>query len=935
MYGTLMRRLKTESPSRERYIVVNRRIIHRATSLIITLFLIITVALTIPSLYAASHTTSSNITSSFDLDSIQPGEQIRIIVGLDIPFLPEGQISTLEAQQNQHASIANAQIALLNRLSTLNVQSVKRFETIPYIAMIVDKTALSVLYQDPLVGSITRDQQRKPLLSESTPLIGATRAWADGFSGKGWTVAVLDTGVDSTHPFLKDKVIDEACFSSNNDPELYQGMISVTCPNGTEEQTGSGAGIHCTGDFCDHGTHVAGIVAGNSDEFSGVAKDATILSVQVFSLLHSEDICYKSGLRSPCSVTYDRDVIRGLEYVYQQRDSHQIAAINLSIGGGEYSSVEACDQEEDLLPMKAIVDNLRSAGIPTIAAAGNNGNGDALAAPACLSNVISVGSTRDNDAVSSFSNTAAFLDLFAPGAQITSSVPGGSYKAMDGSSQATPHVAGAWAVLRSYAPTNTTNIDTVLLKLQETGVPIVDKGNQRTLKTIPRIQLDAALEVFDADHVHADAPTNFVALQTTAQTMTFTWDDTSDSETGYQIEQRKPGRSDTAWETIGIVESDQTSYTHTYTDATACGTYTYRVSAFDREAVYAPEQAGIYATSATATPICQPSGVSIRGKTEGYTSANYTVYVDMDPPSDITYTWSPEPASGQGTSRATYSWNTPDEYTVSVSVGNKAGSAIANHTIAIAYPPAPTNVAIEQYRSALSGTNYLYDFEALVTPSDIDELVTYTWSPEPHIGQGTALASYAYTVGAKEILTVEVTVANKAGEVRNTETITISTPTIVIPEQVQVISGTTETSSTLHVPLTYFANGSDLSDAFFYMDYDTSKLSFDPSTGISFAEGITGNVFADKSFADKELYVELIGPSEQLSRSDNALSDNALAALPDGETVATLTFTLPADSPLADAQFVDTGNLVKVKDNPDGGTGLVLSDRVFLPMVVE
>ena len=107
-------------------------------------------------------------------------------------------------------------------------------------------------------------------LADSVPLIGGDQAWAAGYDGTGQTVAVLDTGVDSTHPFLAGKVTDEACSSST-----VTGTSVTFCPNGLEEQFGPGSARPCPIDGCLHGTHVAGIAAGNDGATSqppGVAR---------------------------------------------------------------------------------------------------------------------------------------------------------------------------------------------------------------------------------------------------------------------------------------------------------------------------------------------------------------------------------------------------------------------------------------------------------------------------------------------------------------------------------------------------------------------------------------------------------------------------------------------------------------------------------------
>src|SRR5207245_1078652 len=182
---------------------------------------------------------------------------------------------------------------------------------------------------------------------------------------------------------------------------------------------------------------------------------------------------------------YTSDLIAGLERVYSVRTTRNIASVNLSLGGGSFTA--SCDSE----PEKAIIDTLRAAGIATVVAAGNDGSPTGLASPACISSAISVGSTTKTDEVSSFSNVTPFMSLFAPGDEILSSVTGGGYAVLSGTSMATPHVAGSWAVLKQAAPNAT--VDQMLGALQSTGVPITDTRSG-TPVTRPRIRVDLALD---------------------------------------------------------------------------------------------------------------------------------------------------------------------------------------------------------------------------------------------------------------------------------------------------------------------------------------------------------------------------------------------------------------------------------------------------------
>jgi hypothetical protein len=188
------------------------------------------------------------------------------------------------------------------------------------------------------------------------------------------------------------------------------------------------------------------------------------------------------------------------------RNQYTFAAVNLSVGAAKFTS--PCDEQE--AARKAAIDNLRSMGIATIAASGNEGFTDGINAPACISTAVSVGSTTKADIVSSFSNSASFLSLLAPGQSITSSVPGGAFLTGSGTSFAVPHVAGAWAVLKQKKPTAT--VTEVLNALTSTGLPITDPKNGIAT---PRIRVNQALQTFLSTSSPANVPQilNVVTLQ--------------------------------------------------------------------------------------------------------------------------------------------------------------------------------------------------------------------------------------------------------------------------------------------------------------------------------------------------------------------------------------------------------------------------------------
>jgi subtilisin family serine protease len=343
------------------------------------------------------------------------------------------------------------------------------------------------IYGSDLYDAMMEDYIARPTLAQSGPLITAPELWARGGRGAGQAVAILDTGVDASHAFLAGRVAEEACFSTTS---TASGARSV-CPNGQPAQTGAGAARPCTAAGCEHGTHVAGIAAGRGEAFSGVAPDADIIAVQVFSVFTDRaggaTPCRDSGQNSPCIASFTSDQIRGLAHVLELAESRRVAAANMSLGGGRATT--ACDS--DLT--KPIIDDLRAAGVATVIAAGNDGFADAVSRPGCISTAVTVGATTKQDQIASFSNRGPQLDLWAPGASINSSVPNNRFAVFSGTSMAAPHTAGAFAALRSLH-TNASVAD-IEAALRSSGVAVQNR---------PRIALARAEEALSRTVSGAD-----------------------------------------------------------------------------------------------------------------------------------------------------------------------------------------------------------------------------------------------------------------------------------------------------------------------------------------------------------------------------------------------------------------------------------------------
>lgn len=434
------------------------------------------------------------------------------------------------AVESRRAAIARDQSLVIDALAA-NVRASRRFVAIPAFAVTVDMAGLQALQTNPLVAKIEIDQANKPSMVESNELIGGTAAIQAGYGGAGMVVAVLDTGVQHRdqatgalrpHAMLAGRVSAEACFSTH-DPS---NNIESLCKDNVESQTfENGAAAPCA-DICDHGTHVAGTIAGNrvnifdpyakvNRPHSGVAPQAKIIAIQVFSKYTSEGDCGVGN--APCVSAFFSDIIAALDWLYTDygdaRFGGTLVAANMSLGGSYYKTMAACNSSLSIV--KTAIDNLRNRKVATVIASGNESYIDAVAAPACISSAIAVGATLTanatngiTDRVATFSNspTAAnnaantsgdrLLDLLAPGELVTSAIPTGStttavtsaYDTWPGTSMATPHVAGAWAAVRSAAPN--ASVTQVLTWLRNTGKSVT---NRRMNLAVPRIDVGKAV----------------------------------------------------------------------------------------------------------------------------------------------------------------------------------------------------------------------------------------------------------------------------------------------------------------------------------------------------------------------------------------------------------------------------------------------------------
>ncbi|KAF7786473.1 hypothetical protein PRUB_a1048 [Pseudoalteromonas rubra] len=448
----------------------------------------------------------------------QQGNNVRVIARLKQTQQPDTYVYRTEkiAKQSQmQARLSEAN----SELQTLGVEVSGSLPRWGYMMMEVSDTELDALAHSGLFDMISEDTANSVHLVESAEHINAPEAHDMGYSGAGQSVVVFDTGVQADHPFLGDRVIQEACFSSNN-----ANHDTSLCAGGATTGVGPGSASICENDAlgeCDHGTHVAGIVAGSITGISGIAPEANIVGVQVFTRIDNNTAICGDG--NPCLRSYDRDLLAAFNWVIEEVERgalDNVASVNLSLGGGQFR--EACDDRVLADP----IEDLRTMGIATVISAGNDYFDGAVGHPGCVSDAITVGGTMraDDDLLIVWNangeviwgtNMSEQVDVLAPGRSIASSVSGSRIINMSGTSMSAPHVAGAIAVLKQINPD--ASVDRIEQVLESTGVNVTDARNGITR---PRIDVHAAALALEGKPIAALDQSSYSVMVGTQTTFT-------------------------------------------------------------------------------------------------------------------------------------------------------------------------------------------------------------------------------------------------------------------------------------------------------------------------------------------------------------------------------------------------------------------------------
>lgn len=324
----------------------------------------------------------------------QDVDKVRVIVTLRSP-------DARSWRSSPGIAIARAQDSVLNAIAEAAFTPTYRYATVAGFAGLATDAGLAALRAHPDVAAVALDTPIHAATLESALLIRAPQARAEfGVTGKGINVAILDSGIDLTHPDLTGRVIAQQCFA-------YRG-----CP---PHNTDTGASAQ---DSAGHGTHVAGILAGRGIVAPmGIAPDVGIVAVRV---LNSQGAGWNS------------DIIAAIDWIVANQSNLQVRLINLSVGSNSYPGIcDAADANTQLLAQA--VQAARAAGIAVFAASGNRGEANGMMLPACVRDVVAVGSVYDAalgprawgicadnnttaDKIACFSNSSPALDLLAPGA---------------------------------------------------------------------------------------------------------------------------------------------------------------------------------------------------------------------------------------------------------------------------------------------------------------------------------------------------------------------------------------------------------------------------------------------------------------------------------------------------------------------------------------
>jgi Subtilase family len=353
---------------------------------------------------------------------------------------------------DRRARIASAQ-RMLNGLAPHVVRR-RAYTNLSAVAVDLTPEGLELLEaRAPTIASITRDEETRPQLAESVPLLHASAVHAAGLTGSGVLVGIVDTGVDANHPDLAGRVVAQHCFTHG------------ACARGVADGPDEG---DLAFDDVGHGTNVTAIVVSQGNVAStGFAPGAQAVVIRALSR--------QGGFVS--------DWVAALDWLVEHHDQYPVQLVNLSLGTDGTHEGD-CDVEQPAVA--SALGELGALGVLVLAASGNGGSATSLPSPACNSGALAVGATYDADlgrfppspanyadlfgegfaachdgpasvgTVACFTNSSPRLGLLAPGAVIAAAAPtdlvAAGIAAGVGTSQATATATGVAAIVLEARP---------------------------------------------------------------------------------------------------------------------------------------------------------------------------------------------------------------------------------------------------------------------------------------------------------------------------------------------------------------------------------------------------------------------------------------------------------------------------------------------------
>ena len=378
----------------------------------------------------------------FDTNIVEFNDDIATYIvyfgdGINNKELSKGSFSQkkttdqISEQVNRQKGIISRRDNTLKEIANEDYQLIHNYKAVPAMVIRSSGKVIKQLAKSPFVEKIGLDNSGgRGHLNDAIPQTNIDLVKALPLSGAGVEVAIIDSGLDQDHPDFANRVASQVCFASDCNTSIY-------------DQNG-------------HGTNVAGIIAGSG----GIAPQGGSPEVTLHIL---------KVLDASNSFSTSSQIVSALDHIITNLP--KVSIINMSLGTNQLFTSSCDDYSSWTRTLADAVNQLNDRGVTLFASAGNEGDNTAITAPACLTNVIAVGATWDDrisnytglctelspvgGEITCFSNSSENVDIFAPGALITSTGLNGGISNFAGTSMASPLAASCAALLRQSHPTIT------------------------------------------------------------------------------------------------------------------------------------------------------------------------------------------------------------------------------------------------------------------------------------------------------------------------------------------------------------------------------------------------------------------------------------------------------------------------------------------------